>query len=177
MYEVARSYLFLEALREGATNCEASDRASLNEKDVTQVIEHLAKFHRRNAYKEPVLGSKIWPQIGEAYRRGMHPMLPDVLWQTIYNWSRESKYPFPPVVRAQLLLRKETAYEAYYTKVLSILAEQTGIDVKHVLTLVGKVDDEKTRDAFNGQVAPEEWATTLRNSHLRNGETLAKDMR
>lgn len=177
MYESARSYLFLEALREGATNHEASDRASLDAKDVTHIIEHLAKFHRWNAYRKSVFGSNIWPQIGEAYRRGMLPLLPDTLWQTIYDWSRKGKYPFPPVLRAKLLGREETAYEAYYTKVLSILAEQTGIDFEHVSSLIGKVDDEGSRNAFNRQAAPEEWATTLRDFYLRDGAPLAKDIR
>ncbi|MEH3092255.1 MAG: hypothetical protein PGN20_09475 [Agrobacterium cavarae] len=56
MYEAARSYLYLEALRAGATNHEANDLAALKEKDVTLVIAHHAKFHRWNAYRKQVPG-------------------------------------------------------------------------------------------------------------------------
>jgi hypothetical protein len=177
MYEAARSYLYLEALRAGATNHDANDRAALNEKDVTHVIAHHAKFHRWNAYRKQVLGSHIWPQIGEAYRRGMSPpLLPDTLWQTVYNWSRKGKYPFPPVLRAKLLVRDETPYEAYYSNILTALAAQTGMDFKHLSELVGRIDDEGCRNAFNGQVPAAEWAKTLHDIYIRSGAPLAKEI-
>ncbi len=174
MYEAARSYLYLEALREGAINHDANARAMLSTKDVTHVIRHLAKFHRMSLYRKPVLGSLVWPQIGEAYRRGMSPpLLPSTLWHLVEDWSRKGKYQFPPVVRAKLLVRQETAYEAYYSKVLNILAVQTGLAHDHIATLVGRVDDEGFRNAFNNEIEPVEWANTLRDVYLRKDAPLA----
>jgi hypothetical protein len=177
MFEATRSYLYLEALRAGATNDEANDRAALKEKDVTHAIAHHAKFHRWNAYRKKVLGSHVWPQIGEAYRRGMSPpLLPDTLWQTVYDWSRKDDYPFPPVLRAKLLVRDETPYEAYYSNTLTALAAQTGMDLAHLAELVGRIDDEGCRNAFNGQIPPTEWANTLYDIYIRDGAPLAKDI-
>ncbi len=73
MHESVRSYLYLEALREGATNEQANVRASLSEPDVTHAMRHHAKIHRLYLYARPVFGSKLWPQIGDAYKRGMTP--------------------------------------------------------------------------------------------------------
>lgn len=177
MYEAARSYLYLEALRAGATNHEANDLAALKEQDVTHVIAHHAKFHRWNAYRKQVLGSYIWPQIGEAYRRGMSPpLLPDTLWQTVHNWSRKEKYPFPPVLRAKLLVRDETPYEAYYSNILTALTAQTGMDFTHLAELVGRIDDEGCRNAFNNQVPAAEWANILRDLYIRSGAPLANEI-
>jgi hypothetical protein len=174
MFEAARSYLYLEALREGATNHDANARAALSTKDVTHVIRHHAKCHRMNLYRKPVLESKIWPQIGEAYRRGMSPpLLPSSIWHLVEDWSRKGKYQFPPVVRAKLLVRQETAYEAYYSEVLNILAVQTGLAYDHIATLVGRVDDEGFRNAFNNKIEPVEWANTLSDVYLRKDAPLA----
>lgn len=177
MHEAARSYIFLEALRDGATNGEASDRASLDPEDVTLEMSHNARVHRQRLYSKPVFGSKIWPQIGEAYRRGLLPVwLPDTLWQTVYDWARKGDYPFPPVLRASFISREETAYEAYYSRVMSILARQTGLDLEHVSYLIRNVDDEGSRNAYNNEFTPEEWAATLHDLYLREGAPLTKEV-
>lgn len=177
MYEAARSYLFLEALREGVANDEANDRAALAEKDVTRAIYHYADFHRSNVYGRPVFGSYVWPQIGEAYRRGMSPpLLPDPLWSVVKSWARKGSYKFPPILRAKLLIMGSTDYEVYYSKVLSSLAEQTGLGFEQLSSLMDNIDDEGSRNAFNRQDAPEKWAAILRDLYLREGAPFANDI-
>lgn len=169
MHESVRSYLYLEALREGASNEQANERASLNESDVTHAFRHYAKFHRWNLYEKPVLGSKLWPQIGDAYKRGMTPLLPETLWNWMRNWIRTTKYEFPSVLRAKRLVRPETDYESYYAAVLSALGEETGLANQHVSRLVSALDDQSTREAFNANIDAVDWARTLCERHLRDG--------
>jgi hypothetical protein len=170
MHESVRSYRYLEALREGATNDEANKQASLNEADVTHAMRHLAKCHRANLYSQPVFGSKIWPQIGDAYKRGMSPpLLPMMLWESVRDRMRNTKYEFPPVLRAERLVRPETPYEAYYADVLSALAAETGLANQHISQLIRSLDDESTREAFNAKINAVDWARTLCERHLRDG--------
>ena len=48
--EAVRSYLYLEALREGATNHEANERAPFDEPSLTLTSQRLARIYRQRAY-------------------------------------------------------------------------------------------------------------------------------
>ena len=165
MHESVRSHVYLEALREGVANAEANQLAALNESEVTHAMRHHAKCHRLYLYAKPVLGSKLWPQIGDAYKRGMTPLLPEILW----DWLRSTKYEFPSVLRSKQLVRTETEYESYYASVLSALGEETDLASQHVARLINPIEDQSTREAFNAKISAVDWARTLCERHLRDG--------
>ena len=48
--EAVRSYLYLEALREGATNHQANERAPFDEPSLTLTSQRLARIYRQRAY-------------------------------------------------------------------------------------------------------------------------------
>lgn len=168
IYEAARSHAYLEALRDGATNEEANQKASFRPEEVTNAIRHYSKCHRLYLYSQPVMGTKIWPQIGEAYHRGMSPpLLPETLWSLVRASVRDGNYKFPPVLRARLLVRAETAYEVYYSKMLAALMVRLGLSHDHVAMLLSAIDDRATREAYNAKIDPVDWARTLCERNLQ----------
>ncbi len=85
------------------------------------------------------------------------------------DWLRTTKYEFPSVLRAKQLVRAETDYESYYLAVLKALGEETGLASQHASRLISALDDQSTREAFNAKIAAVEWARTLCERHLRDG--------
>jgi hypothetical protein len=184
--EAVRAYIFLEALVQGHTSTEAAelvggDITELDTNVLRQIVQDIRVIH----------GGRQLPLIGEAYRRGMSPLLPS--WyrsfaysalpttsiETVYRVPMTTTEPHKPADRnvdqskgftqrskPKGALEEFVSFEAYYHVFLTELKRLAG-KKETDLHFIELMENEPLQRAFIDGVNPRELASMLHREHSK----------